>query len=252
MTETYRAPVVGKAFSILGILSRASGPLSLSEIAKASGIGKSTVLGIVAALEATGAVERDATSRKVGLGLTLLELGRAVHARLDLTEAARPVLEELRERTSESVFLGVRSGDHVTIVDVLESVRDLKITSPVGTRIPLLAGATGRAFLASMPEEEARALVASTGLRPFTDRTIVDPERYLSTLEAVRRDGWAFDDEEYIPGVRAVAARIRDGGRRSAAVWVVGFKPGMDDAKTAAVARATCDAADAIARRLSP
>jgi DNA-binding IclR family transcriptional regulator len=71
-------------------------------------------------------------------------------------------------------------------------------------------------------------------------------------LADVRRNGFALDDEEYIPGVRAVASPILDGGRLPAAIWVVGFTPNMDGDKLARIARETRLAADAVGRRMSP
>ena len=250
MGKTYKAPVVRKAFAVLDRLARRRRSLSVTDLAHDLKIGKSTVLGILAALEEAGAVVRDPATKRYGLGLTLFELGRAVDAGLDLKDIARPHLGQLMARSRQSVFLGVRSGDHVTVLDIVESSEDLKITSPVGTRLPLLAGATGKAFLSSLPEEQARELVRKKGLRRYTPNTITEPERYLQALAAVRRDGYALDDEEYIPGVRAVASLIPDGGRLSAAIWVVGFTPSMDADRLVSIARETRLAAEAVGRRL--
>jgi IclR family KDG regulon transcriptional repressor len=250
--STYNAPVVGKAFAILRLLAGREASLSVTDLARSLAIGKSTVLGILAALEEQGAVVRDPATKRYGLGVTLFELGRAVDARLDLKDVARPFLGELMEKSRQSVFLGVRAGDHVTILDIVESREDLKITSPVGTRLPLLAGATGKAFLACLPEPQARALLRGKGLRRWTPNSITDPDRYLAVLADVRRNGFALDDEEYIPGVRAVASPILDGGRLPAAIWVVGFTPNMDGDKLARIARETRLAADAVGRRMSP
>jgi len=250
MSAKYSAPTVRKAFDILGLLSRNSGSLSLSDLARTLGISKSTAHGIVSALEDSGAIVRDGETRRLSLGLTLFELGSAAQSRIDLVAHARPVMRDLGAGTGESVFLGIRSGDHVTILDIVESRKELKITSPVGTRIPLLAGATGKVMLASMPDEEAGELVRAKGLRPFTPAAITDPDRFLEELRAVRRDGYAVDREEYMPGVRAVAAPVRCAGSRMVAVWVVGFTPSMDDAKLAAVAMATMRAAAEIGTRL--
>jgi DNA-binding IclR family transcriptional regulator len=252
MGKTYKAPVVGKAFAILDVLARRDEGLGLSELAAAAGLGKSTALGILAALEEVRAVERDPSTRRYTLGLQLFELGRAVDARLDLKDLARPILGRLMDKSRQSVFLGVRSGDHVTVLDVVESREDLKIAAPVGTRLPLLAGATGKALLACLPEADALALVRRKGLRRYTPRSITEPDRYMEALAEVRRNGFAFDDEEYMPGVRAVASPILGGGARAAAIWVVGFTSGLDGDRFADVARETRLAAEAVGAKLSP
>jgi DNA-binding IclR family transcriptional regulator len=250
MSQKYKAPIVGKAFSILRLLSKSDRGETLSDLSKQLDISKSTVLGIVSALEEEGAVVRDERTRRYALGLTLFELGHAVEARIDLNDIARPFMEELMHKTRESVFLGTRSGDHITILEIVESTKDLKITAPVGTRIPLLAGATGKVFLASIPQERARELIRPKAMRRFTDNTITDPSRFLDEVEQARHDGYALDHEEYIPGVRAVAAPIKNGGRKLSAIWVVGFTPSMDKDKLQRIAKETRRTAEAIGRRL--
>jgi DNA-binding IclR family transcriptional regulator len=246
MSAPYKAPIVKKAFSILRLLSKSDRGMTLSDLARQLSIGKSTVLGIVSALEDVGAVSRDEATKRYTPGLTLFELGRAVDARIDLKDVARPHMEELMEKTGESVFLGARSGNSVTILDTIESTKDLKITAPVGTRIPLLAGAIGKAFLASLPADRVRV----GKLRRFTSNSITDPEQYLREVEKARRDGYALDDEEYIRGVRAVAVIISNGDSRTSAIWVVGFTPSMSDENMLRIAKETKRTAAAIGRSM--
>jgi DNA-binding IclR family transcriptional regulator len=156
-------------------------------------------------------------------------------------------MRELRDRIEESVFLGVRHGHDVTILDTVESTRELKITAPVGTRIPLLAGATGKVFLASMDEPEVSALLAAGGLRRYTEHSIVERDRYIEELGRVRRDGFATDREEYLSGVSAVASRIDLDGGPSSAIWVVGFTASMDETRMRLVSREITSTARAIA-----
>lgn len=251
MRAGYQARAVGRAFQILEQLARTAGGLTITDLSRGLGISKSTVHGITAALEEVGAVARDRQTKRYTLGLTLFELGRSAYARADLKDVARPLMEELMQKTRESVFLGVRHGDHVSILDIVESTSDLKITSPVGTRIPLVAGATGKVLLASLDEAQRQDQVGAAPLKRYTENTIVDPERYLDLLRGVREQGYATDDEEYISGVRAVAAPIHAPGQPLSAIWVVGFTPSMTDEKLQAVARETLAAARAIQRRLA-
>ena len=250
MVEKYTAPTVGKTFRILKLISRSPQGLTLSELSHQLGISKSTVHGITAALEELGAVIRDRASRRFRLGTTLFELGRAAYSRIDVKDIARPFMDQLMRKTRESVFLGIRNLDHVTILDTVESTNDLKITSPIGTTIPLLAGAVGKVFLAEMEENTVAALLEQ-GLPRFTNRSITDPQVYSAQLQQARQTGHAVDDEEYISGVRAVAAPIRSDGHLLAAVWVVGFTPGMGDEKLQAVAQETRTAAEQISARIA-
>jgi DNA-binding IclR family transcriptional regulator len=250
MADTYKAPIVGKAFQVLRLISKNPEGVKLSHLARDLGFGKSTVFGITSALEANGAIMRDPRSKKYTLGMTLFELGRSAYERIDLKDAARPHMEDLMAETRESVFLGVKNIDHVTILDIVESNQDLKITSPVGTTIPILAGATGKIFLADMNREKAARIVHEKGLPRFTDQSIIDPELYFQELQRVRKKGFATDDEEYISGVRAVAAPIKTADQPMSAIWIVGFKPSMSDKKMTQLVEQTISAANAISRHI--
>ncbi|MEW6671094.1 MAG: IclR family transcriptional regulator [Thermodesulfobacteriota bacterium] len=249
MPPKYLAPSVTKAFQILKLVTKSDRGLKITDLSKALGIGKSTVHGITAALEELGAILRDPVSKRYRPGLTLLELGKSAHSQFDLKDLARPVMEDLMENAQESVFLGVLNGEHITILDIVESRNDLKITSPVGTALPLMAGAAGKVFLSEMNAAQRSRIIESRGIPRYTDNTVTDPQQYLSEIENVRKTGWATDYEEYIPGVRAVAAPIRSSRHFSAAIWVVGFKMTLDDDKMKMLAAATTDAAERISRK---
>ncbi len=229
MSGKYQAPSVKKAFLILRQIARAEKGLSISYLANDLEISKGTVHGIVGALVETGALLRDPSSKKLSLGPTLFELGKSAYSELDLREIARPVMKKLMERTGTSVFFGIRNGKRISILDVVESNRDLKITAPRGSTIPLLAGAAGKVFLAAMDQAQAARIISDKGIPEFTDRTIADPDAYLHEIRLTKERGYAGDDEEYIDGVRAAAAPIH--GKRGTlyAIWAVGFKSALDD-----------------------
>ena len=246
----YQAPVVKKAFQILDLIARHDRRMKISDLARELKISKGTIHGITLALEQAGAVVRDEKTKGYSLGLTLFELARRVNARIELKDMARPVMEELMRETRQTVFLGVRSHDRITIVDTVESTQDLKITAPVGARLPLLIGALGKVFLAAMNEGETAQLICAGGLRRDTPNSITDPDRYLREIDEVRRSGYALDDEEYIQGVRAVAAPINVAGMPISAIWVVGFTQSVSCEMLEAIAGQTRRAAEEIKRRL--
>jgi DNA-binding IclR family transcriptional regulator len=227
----YSAPSVKKAFKILHLIADVSTGLGISDLAKQLKIGKSTVHGITAALEEMGAVIRDPTRKKYRVGHTLLELGRKAYAKMDLKDVARKPMERLMEEVGETVFLGVLNGDHVTILDVVESPNEMKITSPPGTKLPLLVGATGRVLFAQMEKERAKEIVQRMGLVRYTSKSVIDPRQFLKEVAKARELGYAIDNEEYILGVRAIAAPIQTASLPPAAIWVVGFTSTLDHKK---------------------
>jgi len=250
MSEKYQAPSVKKAFQILKLISDTDGGLGISELAKRLEMGKSTVHGITSALEELGTIIRDPATKRYILGLTLLELGRSAYSQIDLKDLVRPVMEDLMEKTQESVFVGVLNRERVTILDIVESRQDLKMTSTKGTSIPLLAGAVGKVFLATMSDEKAREIIRKKGLFRFTEHSITDPEAYLQAARMAREKGYATDYEEYILGVRAVASPIRADNHLISAIWVVGFKTSLNDDKMKTVIEAIKESAEKISHGL--
>lgn len=248
--KKYGAPSVKKAFAILSAISSSKDGMGVSDLAKKLKIAKSTVHGMTSALEELGAVMRDPLTKKYKLGFTLLEIGRSAYSQIDLQTAARPVTEELMERTQTSVFLGIQNWGQVTIMDIVESRQGLNITAPLGSTIPLFAGAVGKVFLASMSEDQAKKIVKSKGLPRFTDNSIVDLDLYFNELRQVREKGYAVDDEEYIAGVRAVASPLMGLGQLRSAIWAVGFKASLDEKKMQTLTAETQKAAKIISRRI--
>jgi len=226
----YFVPSLIKAFKVLETISESGVDVSISELSRRLGLSKGTVFAIASTLEHLGALVRDPITKRFSLGYTLLELGRRAFVREDVRGVARKPMEDLAEEIEETVFLGVLNGDHVTILDMVESKRELKITAPSGTRLPLLAGATGKVFLASMDTGRAMEVINSLGLIPYTPNSITDVERYMEEIEEVRERGFATDDEEYIRGVRAVACPL-EAHPLPHAVWVVGFTTSLNDRK---------------------
>jgi len=251
MTQKYNAPSVRKAFDILKAISLSEEGVGINDLARDLHMAKSTVHGIASTLEELGAVRRNPDTKRYSLGFTLYELGRLAYSPVALRDLARPIMEDLMRRSDASVFLGILNWEHATILDIVESRHDLKITAPVGARIPLLAGAVGKVFLSLMDEEQARRTIIDNGIKKYTDKTITDPERHFQEIRRVNQLGYAVDDEEYIPGVRAVAAPIKGDGRFISAIWAVGFKAILDDQKMESLAEMTRRAAESIGDKLT-
>lgn len=251
MNKKYLAPSVKKAFDILRVISLSRGGIRLNEIAKRLGIAKSTVHGIISILEDIGAVRKDPSTRRYELGLTLFELGRKAYSQIDLREIARPILENLMERVQETVFLGTLSGDNeaILVLDAVECSHDMKITSPVGTTLSLFAAAPGKAIMACLNEDMVMEIINKKGLPRLTDNSITDPVLFMKEIKKVRENGYAMDYEEYMPGVRAVAAPINLEEQRLATIFIVGFKKSLDDNKMDFIKTEIIKAADVIYRR---
>jgi len=228
MAKKYQAPSVKKAFQILQLISQSTHGLRITELASHLCMSKGTVHGVVSALEELGATVRNPATKKYQLGITLLELGRLSYSQADIKDVARPIMEEVMEKTGATVYVGVLNKDHITILDIVESREDLKITSPKGSTIPLFAGATGKVMLAFMSDEQCEQIIREKGLPQFTGRSITDPERFMDEIRLVRERGYATDYEEYLAGVWAAAAPIQGWKQIPSAIWAVGFRTSLN------------------------
>lgn len=226
--STYRPPSIKKCFDVLSAISKAKGGLSLSEIARTLNMSKATVHGLVGVLKDMGVLIQDIKSKRFLLGPTILELGKVSLSQLTLWEIARPAMRELMEETKGTVYLGILNNRHVTILDVVESTADMKITSARGSTVPIFAAALGKVMLGFLEEKE-RAELLRFGLPKYTERSIVDPGTFLKEIEKATLQGYAVDLEEYISGVWAVAAPVRNWMGIPAAIWVVGFRASLEE-----------------------
>lgn len=227
MPKEYVPQSILRAARVLELLATHKAPMRLSQISKTLEISKSSLLGVLSALERLHWLEREAGGAGYRLGRGLLELSKKAFGDWDLPVLARPLMEQLAERVGESVFLGVLQEEQVVILACVEGKGQMRVTSPAGTSLPFLAAALGKVLLASMNPQEAMALLESRGLRKFTERSISDPRQFMEEVERARSQGYAIDDEEYLRGIRAVAAPLLRSNRAIGAIWIVGFSSSL-------------------------
>lgn len=246
----YRAPAVSRAFDVLKIIARARSDMGISDLARKLDLSKSTIHGLVRTLLEIGALEQNIQSKKLCLGPVIVELAFHNWNYLGIREKAQPELNRIRDQIGETVFLGLLSRERATIIATAEAVKPLKISSPPGTSIPLLSGAVGKAALAQRSEEETATYLKSHPLPKFTANTIVRPEEYMKEIRRVRREGYALDNEEYLPGVRAVAVTLSNQRGLPLAIWVVGFTSSMSDERLNNIVDLTLSGAQLLRHKL--
>jgi IclR family acetate operon transcriptional repressor len=197
---------VDRALHLLGLLETASGDVGVTALAAAAGLTVSTTHRLLHALAAGGLVGQDRDTERYHLGPRLIALGRGAEARLGLTRW-HAELQRLAAETGESASLGIRLGNEVLIADHVPSAQPLRFDAGIGGRVPIHASAMGKALLASA--DDPAADVAALGeLQRFTSRTLTDRVALAAELDTIRRRGWALNDGERNPGVRAVAVAI--------------------------------------------
>ena len=201
---------VEKALTLLDFLTVYGGQLGVRELADYLAIDKSSTHRLLTTLERHGYVAQDPVTGKYQLGIRVFEAGAVVLNQINLRAAARPHLERLVQLSHEVVHLAVPSGSQCVYVDRIAGSLAIPMASQIGWRKPLYCTGVGKAILAHLPSARIEEILRAEVLRPLTPHTIVDPERLRAELERIRQEGIAFDDQEIEPGLRCIAAPIRD------------------------------------------
>jgi DNA-binding IclR family transcriptional regulator len=198
--------VIARAAKILRALGDSGAPMTLTELAAAAGLPRSTTYRIVVALAAEDFVAWEADIGLVQLGLGLVPLALARRQRL--RDAVWPYLEALSHRVGETADLATLRGDVVVFIDQVMAWQILTI-SAMGVTLPVHCTACGKALLATLPDEEIIRRLPEK-LERFTARTITDRAALLEEIAEVRATGVAFDRDEHTEGVSALGAVIQD------------------------------------------
>jgi IclR family acetate operon transcriptional repressor len=205
----YSVRAVMRVLDIFDLLKTSIAGATLTDVVNATGLPKSSAFRYLATLEARRYVERDANSGTYQLGLAFFPVeGRHLEAYADFV---RPHLEELRDRYDETVNLGILKNGHITYIDVAESRQPMRFHTPIGKRGSIHSTALGKAISSQRPEDEIRRILQAAGMPAKTDRTITNPDEFVTGLAEVRRRGYAVDNGEDNEGCRCIGVPIADG-----------------------------------------
>lgn len=233
-----RSTVLGKVLVVLRAFRPDDDIVPLAELVRRTGLSKTTLHRLAGDLVQVRLLDRDGAGYR--LGGQLFELGMRASVERGLLEVAIPFMQDLYERTHETVHLGIREGVEVVYVEKIGGHRQAATPSRVGGRMPLYCTGVGKALLAFSPREVLDQVVAA-GLQRKTPRTIIAPGLLRSELRRAVRDGVAFEHEESATGIVCVAAPVRGADERAlAAVSVTGpvtrFRPEQHVASVRAAA----------------
>jgi DNA-binding IclR family transcriptional regulator len=154
-----------------------------------------------------GWLETDSTGALYSLGIRSLLISSAYLDADVVVAKTGPLLDELAQATGETVHLGRLEGSDVVYLAKRESVHQLRMFSAVGRRLPAYATALGRALLAERTNEQVLAILPPS-LTQFTIHTTTSPRQVLRIIEAVRRDGYAAEQQESCLGVGCFAVSL--------------------------------------------
>ncbi len=200
---------LARGLDVLACFDEHRPALTLTEVAAATGLARPTARRLLLTLAELGYV-RTADGR-FELTPRVLRLGMAYVGSLGLWDIARPHLGDLVARTHESSSMAQLDGSDIVYVARVAVPKIIALRVQIGTRFPALYTSQGKVLLAALTGEELTSVLAEpsrSGLPPFLPR---DPAVVRAELAEVRERGWALADEELAPGIRSIAAPVRDG-----------------------------------------
>ena len=235
-----------RAIRLLKLFTSERPEMSLVEISRASGLNKTTTHRLLRALQSESLIDRNPATTAYSLGAGLMALGVQALASSDLRRRVRPVLRLLARETGETATLEVPFEDSMLILDEVAGTHVVGSAGNIGTRWPIHATSTGKAWLAFDESGQERLMDV---LKPLTGSTLTDPAMLQLQLVEIRRRGYAVTIDEVEDGFTAVATIIRGVlGDVQGALSVGGPTQRLNAARRAELGVKLCRAA----QRLSP
>lgn len=198
-----------KSLDMLELFGKNGLPLNVKELSQQIGLPESTVYRYISTLAQRDFIEYDPSFQKYRLGMKLIRLGYIATRQLEIHRVAYPIMEELARKSGETVLLTLRKGISAIVVEVVESSRGgIKLAMNRGDTLPLYSCALTRPLIAYLPGEEIDSILEASPPKRFTEHTISDLQEIKSELRKVRRQGYAYSDQEVTIGARGLGAPV--------------------------------------------
>ena len=204
-----------RLFALLEVIAAKDQYFSLQSLADETTVPKPTLHRMLQQLENAQLLERSAEGRHYGTGVRLRRLAENLLMNDTAHGARHAVLRKLVAEVGESVNLTALSGSEVIYLDRVETPAPLRFYLHPGSRVPVHCSASGKVFLSQMPVGQRQRLLAHTPLEAYTPKTLTDPEALEAEIRKVKRQGFALDNEEFLPGLLCVAVAVPSRAGRS-------------------------------------
>ncbi|MEN4803159.1 glyoxylate bypass operon transcriptional repressor IclR [Pantoea agglomerans] len=201
-----------RGLTLLELIADSHGSVALTELAQQAGLPNSTTHRLLSTMQQQGFVRQVGDLGLWTIGAHAFVVGSSFLQSRNLLALVHPVLRSLMEQSGETVNLAVLDlSDHqAVIIDQVQCTQLMRMSAPIGGKLPMHASGAGKAFLAHLGDEQVTALLHQKGLHYYTPKTLMSPQSLKENLALVRKAGFSFDDEEHALGLRCVAAPIYD------------------------------------------
>lgn len=205
-----------RLISLLEVIASREHLFSPQELAKVTALPAATLHRMLAQLEAAGLLQRSANGRHFDKGARLRRFAESLLLNDARRGAQRAVLRDLAAQVGESCKLTALSGSEVLYLDRVEGATALRFHLKAGSRVPWHCSASGKLLLAQMTPAQRRRLIGHAPLLAHTGRTLTDLASADQEITRAGREGFALDNEEFLPGMLSIAVLVPSpGGGRS-------------------------------------
>jgi len=220
-----------RALRLLEVLANEDDGCRLVDVARRAGLPVSTTHRLLLTLESRRFAQFDRSSGLWTVGARCLSVGASFLRRRALAAQALPYMDALSRETGRTVNFGTTAEGSVVFMARVESRSSQEATARPGGRSPLHCSGIGKSILAALPDVTVRELLDRYGMKPVTSNSITEPDDFCNALEAVRRRGYAVDDQENTMGLRCIASAVYgEYAQPVAAISIAGSATKMVDA----------------------
>ena len=197
-----------RLIALLEVIAAKDERYSLQRLVEETGLPKPTVHRMLQQLEGAGLLQREGDGRQYGTGVRLRRLAENLLLNDSHHGARHAVLRHLVNEVGESCNITALSGSEVIYLDRVETAAPLRFYLHPGSRVPAHCSASGKIFLAQLTPAQRYRLLAHGPLEKYTAKTVTDLPRLEREVRRVKKDGYAFDDEEFLPGLLCIAVAV--------------------------------------------
>ncbi len=209
MKDIIRIQSIDRAVQILDCFSEEKKELKLSEISERLNLNKSTVHGIISTLKYHGFISQDEETQRYKLGIRFIEFGDLVVSSMNIRNVVLPVIEDVCDKIEETVHVAMLDGVDVVWIEKKECTKSIKTSTKIGARLPVYTTADGKIILCYQNKDKIKTYLPKR-IPKYTQNTITNKGEFIKKLEEMKKAGYTTDNEEFVEGIKCVAAPIFD------------------------------------------
>jgi len=201
-----------RGLKLLEYIAESQGNVALTDLAQQAGLPNSTTHRLLTTMQQQGFVRQVGDLGLWTMGAHAFVVGSSFLQSRNLLTMVHPTLRRLMEESGETINLAVldMTEYQAIIIDQVQCNALMRMSAPIGGKLPMHASGAGKAFLSTLSDEQVSTLLHKKGLHTYTPYTRTSPANLKEDLATIRKQGFSFDDEEHALGLRCIAACIFD------------------------------------------